>query len=563
MHLSTLPSMHLRPRISAYIVYFLLICMSVHISHALLRRPINSRIHLHRFSSIYRTSSALLSTSTKTNTRMADQSPPIVVIIAGPTAAGKSNVAARLCAQQKGMIVSADSVQAYRGVQIGANKPSLEERKETPHILIDVADHVENYNAAEWREDAIHCIQTLLGQSNPYQQEAIATTPAASSSRRAQIEEYIQQARIDKGYDCENEAKEKETILPVVCGGTMMYLQWLVHGKPDAMRPTPKAVEISYKTIEEFQESKNDYDGAVKHVASFGKVFAERAQNLTSGDWYRLRRTLEIALTVKEKQKENDEGSEKSNSNSNVNDLVEKLYSGERQGSLASLGFDVRCFFLCPDDRMSHTGVIDKRCEQMLMKGLLKETTELSLSGRLPEMAERAIGYRQTLDYLDKKDIPDEKAHPDISSLKVAEEEDFEFYLSEFTTATRRYAKKQMAWFRKDKDFMFIPVSLKLGKSDRVDAAANAINRLCQLSREDYESELFGGDDFISGKTKRENEEQGKMMKFYKPKRHILISGSDEYDDVLAEAIECRRSFLSNNDKKRTREDAPSPTRKK
>ena len=561
MHSFTLPSMHLRSRISAYIVYFLLICMSIHISRALLRRPNNSRRLLHRFSSNFPTSSALLSTSTKTITRMADQSPPIVVIIAGPTAAGKSNVAARLCAQQKGMIVSADSVQAYRGVQIGANKPSLEERKETPHILIDVADHVENYNAAEWREDAIHCIQTLLGRSNPYQQEAIATTPIASSSRRAQIEEYIQQARIDKGYDCENEAKE--TILPVVCGGTMMYLQWLVHGRPDAMRPTPKAVEISYKTIEEFQERNNDYDGAVKHVASFGKVFAERAQNLTSGDWYRLRRTLEIALTVEEKQKENDEGGEKSNTNSNVNDLVEKLYSGERQGSLASLGFDVRCFFLCPDDRMSHTGVIDKRCEQMLMKGLLKETTELSLSGRLPEMAERAIGYRQTLDYLDKQDIPDEKTHPDISSLKVAEEQDFEFYLSEFTTATRRYAKKQMAWFRKDKDFMFIPVSLKLGKSDRVDAAANAINRLCQLSREDYESELFGGDDFLSGKTKRENEEQGKMMKFYKPKRHILISGSDEYDDVLAEAIECRRSFLSNNDKKRTREDVPSPTRKK
>ena len=116
----------------------------------------STRSFFRRFSTTRYTSSILSST------RMADQSPPIVVVIAGPTAAGKSDVAAQLCVQQKGMIVSADSVQAYRGVQIGANKPSLEERKETPHILIDVADHVENYNAAEWREDAIYCIRTLF-----------------------------------------------------------------------------------------------------------------------------------------------------------------------------------------------------------------------------------------------------------------------------------------------------------------------------------------------------------------------------------------------------------------
>ncbi len=473
---------------------------------------------------------------------MADQSPPIVVIIAGPTAAGKSDVAAKLCAQQKGMIVSADSVQAYRGVQIGANKPSLEERKETPHILIDVADHAENYNAAEWREDAIYCINTLLGRSND---ESDATTPAATSSRRAEIKDYIQQSRVEKGYDSENGANENGRILPVICGGTMMYLQWLVHGRPDAMRPTPRAVEISYETIQKFQDSNNDYDAAVQHVSSFGKVFADRSQKLTPGDWYRLRRTLEIALTVEEKKKEGCE---------NIDALVEQLYSGERQGGLSSLGFDVRCFFLCPDDRMSHTRVVDKRCEQMLQRGLLKETTELGLSGRLPEMAERAIGYRQTLDYL--KQEANTTDDDEEQTMRAAEEEAFAFYLNEFTTATRRYAKKQMAWFRKDKEFMFVPVNLQLDKSDRVNAAANAINRLCGLSREEYETELFGGEDYVSGKTRKQNEEQGKKMKLYTPKRHILTLGSQEYEDVLKEAIDCRSSFRSVNDKKRTREDA-------
>ena len=169
-------------------------------------------------------------------------------------------------------------------------------------------------------------------------------------------------------------------------------------------------------------------------------------------------------------------------------------------------------------------------------------------------MAERAIGYRQTLDYLNREENQDQEEEEAVTTT-AAEKGAFEFYLNEFTTATRRYAKKQMAWFRKDKDFMFIPVSLKLDKSNRVDAAADAINRLCQLSRADYESELFGGDDYTSGKTKRENEAQGKTMKFYKPQRHILKSGSKEYADVLAEAIECRRSVRFNNGKKRRRED--------
>ena len=474
---------------------------------------------------------------------MADQSPPIVVIIAGPTAAGKSDVAKNICAQQKGMVVSADSVQAYRSVQIGANKPSIEERRETPHILIDVADHLDSYNAAEWREDAIACIQTLLGRHQEQQkQEDIATTPAANSPRRAEILESIQQACIEKGYCNGGEEGLQQKILPVVCGGTMMYLQWLVHGRPDAMRPTLSAVEVSYKTIRKFQDDKNDYEGAVKHVSSFGKIFADRSQKLSTGDWYRLRRTLEIALTVKEKQTANEEDGR---SKSGVDKMVEQLYTGQRQGSLASLGYDVRCFFLCPDDRMSHTSVVDKRCEQMIIRGLLKETTELTLSGHLPEMAERAIGYRQSLDYLYGKNQDHE-----TSTTTATEEDAFEFFLSEFKTSTRRYAKKQMAWFRKDTDFMFVPVSLNnTEKSDRVDAAANAIGRLCQLSREDYEKELFGADS-TSGKTKRENEAQGKTMKFYKPERHILKLGTEEYASALAEGIECRQSVLI-NDKKR------------
>jgi tRNA dimethylallyltransferase len=59
------------------------------------------------------------------------------------------------------MIVSANSVQAFRGVQIGANKPSTEQRKETPHVLVDVVDASETYDATKWQHDTLFSIQNV------------------------------------------------------------------------------------------------------------------------------------------------------------------------------------------------------------------------------------------------------------------------------------------------------------------------------------------------------------------------------------------------------------------
>ena len=122
---------------------------------------------------------------------------PLVIVIAGPTGVGKSDVAAELCSvsmasdiifhhmhqapsrrdiklvdaslKTRGHVVSADSVQVYRGVDIGANKPSVEERKRTPHHLVDIVDpldasdsnKVSSYNAADWMRDAEHVIRKL------------------------------------------------------------------------------------------------------------------------------------------------------------------------------------------------------------------------------------------------------------------------------------------------------------------------------------------------------------------------------------------------------------------
>lgn len=76
------------------------------------------------------------------------------VLIAGPTAAGKSAVALELAKRINGEIISVDSMQVYRGLDKGTAKPSTEERAQVPHHLIDVADFNVNYDAARFCEDA-------------------------------------------------------------------------------------------------------------------------------------------------------------------------------------------------------------------------------------------------------------------------------------------------------------------------------------------------------------------------------------------------------------------------
>jgi len=456
-------------------------------------------------------------------------------------------VAAKLCASQSGMIVSADSVQAYRGVMIGANKPTEEERLETPHMLVDVVDHrTANYNAADWQRDALHVISKLLADGSTIHTETIPSdddsederTIKQARERQRDIDKALADARKLKGYS------EEEPLLPVVVGGTMMYLQWLVHGRPDASKPSLTAVAQAQNEMTSFQSSDN-WEGAVHHVASHGPIFEQRIAKLCGRDWYRLRRTLEIALTAQEEQQQKQGLRE--DDKAKHNDIIEKLFTGERVGGLDTLGYDVRCFFLCPDDRMKHTELVDERCEIMLTRGLLDETASLYLAGELPEMAARAIGYRQTLDYLEREGAKD------------GDEDALNEYLNQFTTATRRYSKKQMQWFRKDDIFTFVPIKISDEKAKRVDDAARIIGDLIQLSRDEYDQQCFA-EDSVSAKTMKENEAQGKGMKFYQFKRFILKPGTPELQQVLVEADRCSNQVQAKKQRVSTEADAESDT---
>jgi len=460
-----------------------------------------------------------LSSSLSTSDNVSTVRRPQVIIVAGPTAVGKSDVAARL---QDSIIVSADSVQVYRGVQIGANKPTKEERAITPHLLVDLVDSSNSqYNAADWTRDALYCIQKL-GRFHKDASSLVEPPRDADSQQRQNIiDQEIVQAKRLRNMDPD------QSVTPVVVGGTMMYLQWLVHGRPDAMRPTSTAIAKAMARIQQFQDQ-DDWEGALLNVKTMGDKYDEQAQKLSARDFYRLRRIMEVAFTVQELKAKDD------NDGNDSDDILNNLYSGQREGGLLSLDHcDVRCFFLCPHDRMTHSKIVDERCEQMLQKGLLRETTDLALAGALPDMARRAIGYRQTLEYLGRE-------NPQDNDLEA-----FLQYVKDFTTATRQYSKRQMQWFRKDPDFCFIPVEMSQDKETRVAGAAREIHRQCQLPRTEFDQQERLNPNGISAETRNQNEKQGKGMKVYQLERKVFLDDSEPLRQVLKEADLCTNQFQS------------------
>lgn len=497
---------------------------------------------------------------------------PLVIVIAGPTAVGKSDVASKLCSspvasemynthrkrQQSyyksnattyGHIVSADSVQVYRGVDIGANKPTLEEMERTPHHLINLVDppsdsKAASYNAADWMRDAAYVIRELSASDVDLDENEIDNLDADARLRRKSIDAYLQQT-LDRVA-----VNNRQPILPVVVGGTMMYLNWFVHGRPDATRPTIEAIERAAKKINSFREVQrrnsvhdNDDDesldaaawkDASAHVSSLGPIFDKRVKKLQGKDWYRLRRLLEVVYTISYEKMKN-RGDENITEDDVLKQLTEaEVYTGIRSDSIKDQ-YDVRCFFLCPHDRMLHFATVDQRCEQMLERGLLRETANLFVHGGLPDDSQvtRAIGYRQALEYLQRSDARND----DHESLAT--------FIDNFATATRQYAKKQMQWFRRDNEFVFIPVRMDCGKEERSSEAANAIAKMCKLSAANFEAELtssVGGHNVtLSAQTKIENEQQGKKMKFFVSKRISLSEGSEEFLTLLKEADLCTK----------------------
>ena len=161
-------------------------------------------------------------------------------MIVGPTASGKSALALRLAESLGGEIVSADSMQIYRGFDIGTGKPTAEERARVPHHLLDVAEPLDTWDAARWAEAAERAIAEIRGRGG----------------------------------------------LPIVCGGTFLWARALIYGLVEAPR-ADEGLRAQHRALVEAE-------GRAALHARLAAVDAPSAARLAPNDFVRVSRALEV-----------------------------------------------------------------------------------------------------------------------------------------------------------------------------------------------------------------------------------------------------------------------------
>lgn len=165
---------------------------------------------------------------------------PLLPCIVGPTASGKSRLAARLAARVGGEVLSADSVQVYRGFDIGAGKPAPEELALAPHHLIDVACPDQPIEAQVWADRAHELITEVRGRGR----------------------------------------------VPVICGGTFLWIRALVYGLAQA----PAADE----QIRQRHRGLAEREGRAHLHRLLAQVDPQSAARLHENDFVRVSRALEV-----------------------------------------------------------------------------------------------------------------------------------------------------------------------------------------------------------------------------------------------------------------------------
>ncbi|MBA2881397.1 tRNA dimethylallyltransferase [Desulfosalsimonas propionicica] len=285
---------------------------------------------------------------------------PRVVVVCGPTGIGKTRLSMALANRFNGGIVSADSMQIYRHMNIGTAKPDAAKQAAAPHYMIDVADPDEAYDAARYAREA---------------QEAVANLK--------------QQGR-----------------LPLIIGGTGLYIKALLYGLFDAAPSSPR--------LREKLRNEAAQKGTRILHERLAACDAKAAGRIHPNDAHRIIRALEVhALTGRPiSEYQHDHGF----ANAHYCFLKIGLYM----------------------DRQALYAQINQRVEQMVAEGLLREVRSLQEMGYDPELKSmQSLGYRHMTAYLQ-------------GCL------DWNEAIDQMKKDTRRYAKRQLVWFRKDPDVFWM-----------------------------------------------------------------------------------------------------------
>lgn len=266
--------------------------------------------------------------------------PPLAILLMGPTASGKTDLAMELCEHLPCDIISVDSAMIYRGMDIGTAKPSREELARAPHRLIDICDPAETYSAADFRRDALR------------EMDAIA--------RAGRI--------------------------PLLVGGTMMYFKALLQGMGDLPAADPEVRQ----ELEQLA-SREGWQVLHRQLAEADPVAAELVH---PNNRQRLLRALEVYRVT---------GRPISSFWQSGTNIKDYPYSTNWQADAAHrLPYTVVQFALTPPERQQLHNRIRARFQTMLEQGFVEEVRGLMARGDLtPDMPSmRCVGYRQVWSWL-------------------------------------------------------------------------------------------------------------------------------------------------------------------
>ena len=279
-----------------------------------------------------------------------------IICIAGPTASGKTALAVALAKELNGEVVSCDSMQVYKRMDIGTAKPTLEEMQGIPHHMIDVAEPWEDFSVSRYCDMAAPIVDDILSRGKT----------------------------------------------AVIAGGTGLYMDSLIRG--NAFAPFPAT------GVRERLETQADAEGMEAMLSRLRAVDPDAAQRLHLSDRKRILRALEVYLETGE----------------TITEHNRKTQAVPPRYSPIWLGLDFT-------EREKLYRRIDLRVSLMLRQGLVEEIRGLLAEG-IPEKATamQAIGYKEFVDALDGRCTIEEAAN-------------------QVRQSSRRYAKRQLTWFRRNK----------------------------------------------------------------------------------------------------------------
>jgi len=297
---------------------------------------------------------------------------PKILVIAGPTASGKTALSIKLAKKFGGEIVSADSRQIYRGMDIGTAKPSKKEMAGILHYLIDIKDPNEDYTVADYKKDAIAAIKKIL----------------------------------------------KKKKLPILIGGTGLYVNAVIYNLDIPSVPPDQKLRNEL-------EEKLQKHGLQKLFEELIKLDPEAAYIVDPKNPRRVIRALEVAIKTG------------------------KTFSGLRKKGKPL--FDVLEIGIYPGkERLA--GRINKRVDEMAEAGLLEEVKNLvkkypsASSGQFPSASLGTGGAPKSFDAIGYREIVE----------CLHEKKSFEEAAELIKRNTQNYAKRQMTWFRKNKEIRWI-----------------------------------------------------------------------------------------------------------